>query len=492
MPRIAIIGGGISGVATAYELSQRGQTDFVLYEASSRLGGTVETVRRDGFVIECGPDSWVTEKPWARELAIELGLEAEIIPSNDERRRTYLLEGDQLVPMPDGMRMMVPTDLEAIERSPLFSEKARQAYREEPARAAELKAFAAARPEGEDESVASFVERHFGVEVAEKIAGPLLAGVFGGDTRQLSATAVMAPFVAMEREHGSLILALQQRQRAGKRSGAEMFSPTQAKGRLEWGTPAPAQSVFTSLKGGLQTLIEGMTARIPPAAIRLSEPVFSVTPKAGRWEVASVTGLAAFDQVVLATPVDVTRALVAPWNPELGELLDIEASSAVVAALAFDREASERIKIPEGFGFLVPQRDQLTVEGGEPELLACTFVDQKFAYRVPEGCVLLRAYFGGKSAPALLDWSDEAILDIARRQLGRIFGKLPAHEIALVRRWPRSLPQYAVGHRARVAKIEAMAGEVPGLHLIGNAFHGVGLPDLIHQGRTLASRLSHF
>ncbi len=220
MPRIAIIGGGISGVATAFELSKQGHSDFVLYEASPRLGGIVETVRQDGFVIECGPDSWVTEKPWARELAIELGLESEIIPSNDVRRRTYLLEGDQLIPMPDGMRMMVPTDLEAIATSPLFSEEARQAYREEPLRAAELKAFAAARSPDEDESVASFVERHFGAEVAEKIAGPLLAGVFGGDIRQLSAGAVMAPFVAMEREHGSLVLALQQRREndEGRRS----------------------------------------------------------------------------------------------------------------------------------------------------------------------------------------------------------------------------------------------------------------------------------
>jgi protoporphyrinogen/coproporphyrinogen III oxidase len=468
MPRIAIIGGGISGVATAYELSGPGHRDFILYEASPRLGGIVETVRRDGFVIECGPDSWVTEKPWARELAIELGLEAEIIPSNDARRRTYLLEDDQLVPMPDGMRMMVPTDLEAIVASPLFSEQARQAYREEPLRAAELKAFAAGRREDEDESVASFVERHFGAEVAEKIAGPLLAGVFGGDIRQLSAASVMAPFVAMEREHGSLILALQQRQRA-----------------------AQTQSVFTSLKGGVQTLIEGMVARIAPAAIRLNEAVLSVTPKAGKWDAVTSCGPATFDRVVLATPVHVTRELVAPWNSELGTLLDVEASSAVVAAFAFDRESAKGVKIPEGFGFLVPQRDKPTVEDSDPKLLACTFVDQKFTCRTPEGCVLLRAFFGGKSAPALLDRSDEAILDTARRQLGRVFGELPASQIALVRRWPRSLPQYAVGHRARVKNIEAMAEEVPGLHLLGNAFHGVGLPDLIHHGRTLAGRLFH-
>ena len=247
MSRIAIIGGGLTGVSAAYELTRRGHTDFVLYESSPRLGGIVETHRPQGsnagFVIECGADSWVTEKPWARELAIELGLEAEILPSNDAHRRTYLLQDGKLIPMPDGMRMMVPTDLEAIAESPLFSEEARRAYREEPSRAEELKAFAAARSADEDESVATFVQRHFGSEVTEKIAGPLLAGVFGGDIRKLSASAVMANFVKMEREHGSLILGLRKHSRDGK-----------------------SQPVFTSLRSGLQSLIEGMAAIIPAIA----------------------------------------------------------------------------------------------------------------------------------------------------------------------------------------------------------------------------------
>ncbi len=159
---------------------------------------------------------------------------------------------------------------------------------------------------------------------------------------------------------------------------------------------------------------------------------------------------------------------------------------------AFDRESSKRMKIPEGFGFLVPQRDQPASEDVDPKLLACTFVDQKFAHRVPEGCVLLRAFFGGQAAPRLLGQTDEAIVDLALHHLSCVFGELPKPQIGLVRRWPRSLPQYAVGHRAKVAKIEAVAGEVPGLHLIGNAYCGVGLPDLIRQGRSLAERLLHF
>ncbi len=465
MPCIAIVGGGISGLATAYELTRRGHTDFVLYEASSRLGGIVETIRRDGFILECGPDSWVTEKPWASKLAVELGLEAEILPSNDSHRRTYILEDDQLIPMPDGMRMMVPTDLEAIATSPLFSESARQAYLQEPSRAEALKAFAAARLPDKEESIASFVERHFGGEVVEKIAGPLLAGVFGGDIRRLSATAVMAPFVQMEREHGSLILALQEKLRS------------EAK-----------RSVFTTLKSGLQTLVEGMAATVRPSSVRLREPVFSVNREFGAWQVTTPGGIVSFDKIVIATPVHITQKLLAPSVPEIDALLEVEATSAVVAAFAFDCSASEKLDVPEGFGFLVPQRDQLT-EKTDPQLLACTFVDQKFADRVPAGCTLFRAFFGGHSAATLLDRSDEFILDLARRHLSRVLGKLPHPAIAIVRRWPFSLPQYNVGHAARIARAEAIAAEIPGLHLIGNAFHGVGLPDLIHRARFLAQSI---
>jgi len=476
-PRIAILGGGITGMAAAYELTRQGHTNFTLYEASPRLGGIVETVRQDGFVIECGPDSWVTEKPWARDLAIELGLESEIIPSEDAHRRTYLLEhtsveGPQLTPMPDGMRMMVPSDLEAIEQSPLFSEQAKAAYRAEPARAEELKAFAAARSSHSDESIASFVQRHFGSEVTEKIAGPLLAGIFGGDIRQLSAAAVMAPFLKMEREHGSLILALQQR------------------------NSSPQAPVFTTLKGGVQSLIECMTARmaatLTPANLHLREPVLSIRRAPAAWEVRTPAGIFAFDRVVVATPVHVARHLLASLHDEFGALLDIESTSSVVAALAFDREQSSQFHVPEGFGFLVPQRiegDQNSPSELEPSLLATTFVDQKFAHRAPEGCILLRAFYGGASAPTLLSWSDEVIVNLALAQLSRVLGDLPQPSIAIVRRWPLSLPQYTVGHPARVARIEEIANAIPGLHLLGNAFHGVGLPDLVRQGRAVAAQL---
>jgi oxygen-dependent protoporphyrinogen oxidase len=465
--RIAIIGGGISGVATAYQLAlekKQKSIDFVLFEASDRLGGIVETRRCHGFVIECGPDSWVSEKPWARDLAVELGLGAEIIPSNDAQRRTYLLEDERLMPMPDGMRMMVPTDLAALRQSPMFSAEAIGSYEAEPGRAAELRA--AALQAGTDESVASFVRRHYGDEVVEKIAGPLLAGVFGGSIDTLSVRAVMPAFVKMEQEHGSLMTALQQRARADRSPG----------------------SVFTTLATGLGTLIDAMAAVIPHESIRQRTPVHRIERDGGRWRIATAAGAESFDAVVVATPAHVTRELLSPLDPRFNSLLAMEATSAIVVALAFAPEQAAGLKVPPGFGFLVPQRANAV---STASLLACTFVNQKFLHRAPEGGVLLRGFFGGEAAPALLEESNERLIARTRDQLSRLLGPLPVPVETVVRRWPRSLPQYAVGHLERGAELEGLAGSMPGLMLVGNAYHGVGLPDLIRDGRAAARKLLH-
>ena len=293
MRRVAIIGGGLSGLAAAYQLAQEG-IEFTLFEASTRLGGIVETVRREGFVIECGPDSWVTEKPWARELAIELGLESEIIGSNDRWRRTYLLDDKRLVAMPDGMRMMVPTQWAPVLNSPLFTWQARLAYLRELRRAAELKESPLG--EGEDESVASFVRRHFGDEVTQTIAGPLLAGVFGGSVETLSVRAVMPAFVKLEREHGSLIAGLQQKQATS------------------------ADTVFTSLKGGLEGLVHGMAERLPSGTVRLEHEVRSIRRQGDRWivdENGATTGDGTgYDALIVATPAHVSRQLLRSIHEE--------------------------------------------------------------------------------------------------------------------------------------------------------------------------------
>jgi len=472
--KIAILGGGIAGVAAAYELAKMQRAglpvEATLYEAGPRLGGIVETHREAGFVIECGPDSWVTEKTWARELAVELGLEDEIIPSNDHWRRTYVLQGNQLVPMPDGMRMMVPADWAALLNSPLFSTQAKLAYLREPRRAEELKA--AALPPDQDESVRDFVQRHFGDEVALKLAAPLLAGVFGGDIAHLSARSVMPAFLEMERERGCLVQAVQQRAR----------------------TAAGRAAVFTSLKSGLGTLIERMAATLPADWVRLQTPVLSMDPveqatahTGVRWSVRTQKHTVTFDAVVVATPAPVACELLRPLDARLSELLQMDASSAIIVAMAFTPQQAANLRLPRGFGFLVPQQQESAPHNA---LLAATFVDQKFSHRVPEGGVLLRAFFGGATAPQLLQESDAALIALARKELGKVLGKLPEAHITLVRRWPNSLPQYGVGHLDRIAELESRAQAFAGLRLIGNAYHGVGLPDLIREGRAAARSLA--
>jgi protoporphyrinogen/coproporphyrinogen III oxidase len=460
MKRIAIVGGGIAGVAAAYEIAKRRRAgaavEAVLYEASTRLGGIVETVREAGFTIEGGPDGWVTEKPWARELAEELGLGGELVPSNDATRKTYVVVDSQLVAMPDGMRLMVPADLDALERSELFSDAAKAAYRGEIARAEELRAAA---PET-DESVAEFVRRHFGDEVLEKVGAPLLSGVFGGDVTKLSVRAVIAPFVGMEREYGSLIKGLSVKGLTGQGGKASRDG---------------TGSLFTTLRSGLGTLIDAMVATIPAEWIRLFRPVAAVRRCAAGWEVQSSTGWESFDALMLAVPVDGAARLLRETDERAAELMAIEGSSAVVVGFGF----AQGFALPQGFGFLVPP----TV-GAASSLLAGTFMDQKFAHRVPEGGRLLRGFFGGATADRLLKRGDAEIAALARKELETVLGiALPEAVVTVVRRWPRALPQYAVGHLERMAELDGRVQELGGLWLLGNGYRGVGLPDLVRDAR---------
>ncbi len=450
--RIGILGGGIAGVTAAWQLAQldraQGGIETTLFEASPRLGGTVETVYQDGFVVECGPDGWVTEKPWARELARELLLEDKLIGSRDAERVTYILSDGQLLPMPDGMRLMVPTDLAALDHSPLFSPAARAAYAAEPGRADELRRTAPTT----DESIASFVQRHFGAEVLTKVAAPLLSGVFGGDVGTLSVRAVMPAFVRMEQEHGSLIRGFQ------------------AQGRRE-----VAHSIFTSLQGGTQVLIDRMASELRRDRVRLSTPVTALAREGEQWTVSTADSVDRFDAVLLATPAHVTRGLLAPLSPRMAALHEVEATSALIAAFAF----SQDFPLPRGFGFLVPA-------GETNRLLAATFVDQKYSDRVPENGRLLRAFFGGASAAALAHEPDEAIAALALHELEAVLGPLPPPDFHVVRRWPLSLPQYSIGHLERMAELERLREAQPNLWLLGNTYRGVGLPDLIRDARAAA------
>ena len=483
MTRVAILGGGIAGLAAAYELEKQrcsgAALDWHLYEASARLGGTVQTTRHvteEGeWIQEDGPDGWVTEKPWARELAEELGLGGEVIASLDKDKKTYIWLQDRLVVMPDRMRMMVPEDLRTLDNSPLFSSAAKDAYASELQRAVELKSSA---PQA-DESVASFVRRHFGEEVLAKIAAPLLSGIFGGDVTKLSVRAVMPNFVSMEAEHGSLIAALRRKRR-------------------DRGDRAPL-STFMTLRRGMGLLAETLVAALPPDRLHTKVKATSMrqgTP--GGWLVrfaaedasSCAIGFVPFDQILLATPLDVTGELLAPIDPTIVELLPDHVSSAVLATFCWPAPTARNFTIPPGFGFLMPQQ-QGSVDNRGPRLLAGTFSTQKFPGRAPEGGRIIRAFFGGEMADALLDSSDDTIAAAAWRGLNVVLPNLPspAHTQTTVSRWPRSLPQYEVGHQIRMQRLDERIRVLRSIQLLGNGYRGVGVPDLIRDARLAARQV---
>ena len=467
--RIAIVGGGISGLTAAHILQRdyADTCDFTLFEANRRLGGTIETVHADSFTIECGPDSWVTEKPWAEQLARELGLAHELLPSNDRERRTYIARGGSLTALPDAMRMMVPIDLNTILASPLFTESAKRAYIAEPTRAAELRQTALLnRGVDADESVAAFVRRHFGDEIVDNVAGPLLAGIFGGNIEKLSARALLGPFVAMEAHHGSLITGMRQRDRA-------------------YSLP-----VFTTLASGLGTLVDRLLRTLPPASIRLSCPVLAVDSLSGGWVVETPNGSERFDRILISAPLDTTRHLLASLPSaearRAATLLPADAASGLVVALGYKAHTKPAPTIPKGFGILVAAS-----QGGNQSLLACTFLHQKFHGRAPEGATLLRAFFASSTADDLSGRSDHEISGIARSQLVDLLGPLPEQaDVTIVRRWPRSLPQYEIGHLERMEEFRICLSTLNGMAVAGNAFRGVGLPDLVRDATQAAHALA--
>ena len=480
--RIAIVGGGIAGLAAAYELERQRQSgaplDWHLYEASDRFGGTVQTTlhttSEGQFLCEGGPDAWVTEKPWARELAEELGLGHQIITSNDATKKTYIWLNGGLVAMPDRMRMMVPEDLSTLETSPLFSVAAKAAYADEIGRAAGLKTSVPKQ----DESVASFIRRHFGEEVLDKIGAPLLSGVFGGDVTRLSVHAVMAAFVKMEAEHGSLILALQQQRRdRGSR---------------------PPQPTFTTLRRGMGSLVESLIAALPADRLHLqttatvlhrNNPGWLLRFKAADLNSCAV-GMVPFHRVLLATSVDTTRHLLSAVDPGAAALIPTSASSAVLATFCWPSRTSQTFDLPPGFGFLVPQHG-LTA-ANHPKLLAGTFTAQKFPDRVPAGGRIVRVFFGGVMADPLNSQPDQAIAAEAWRELGAVLPALPQPDYAMttVARWPRSLPQYEVGHLERMTALQQRVQQLGQLDLLGNGYRGVGVPDLIRDARAAARQIA--
>jgi oxygen-dependent protoporphyrinogen oxidase len=465
MKRIAIIGGGISGLSSAFYLEKARaagmELEYTLFESGQRLGGCMASDRIEGCLVEAGPDSFLTEKPWASNLCQELGIADQLIGSNDSQRKTYIVVKGRLIVMPDGLMFMVPTQLVPTALSPLFSWSTKMRM------AREL--LHPPRPMHDDETVAEMVERHFGAEVVDRLADPLLSGVYGGDAGKLSARAVLPRFVEMEEKYGSLSRAmLAARQKMKASAGKQAARP-----------------LFTSLRDGMQQMVDSIVGRLNPESIRLRRHVRRVYPENGGWRVSiEMNGDERYDAVILATQANVAGTLLDGVDRGLARnLLDITYSSSVTVTLGYYKD--QLAKLPPGFGFLVPRSEGT-------RMLACTFVHNKFPHRAPEGKGILRCFLGGARDEAVLGLTDEEILNTVYRELRDIV-KLEGRPIfARVYRWREAMAQYEPGHIARVEKIEKRVAEIPGLALAGNAYHGIGVPDCIRSGKEAASSVAQF
>ena len=461
MKRIAIIGGGIAGLSAAFYLEKARRSgaalQWTLFEKSDRLGGVIQTEQRDGFVLEAGADSFLAAKPEATRLCQELGIGSELINSNADRK-TYILVKGKLVPIPQGLEFMVPTRVWPMATTPLFSFKTKLGM------VSEL--FSSVRKNAGDESVGEFVRRHFGQEMVDRVAEPLLSGVYGGDVESLSVRAVLPRFAEMEREHGSLVR-------------ATLKAKAQNKSQSKLQSGAKPQPLFTSLKNGMQQMVDALVGALPQSSIRLQQQDISVRQINDDWQVESSGIKERFQVVLLAVPAPSASALLRQFHPALIEgLARIQYTSSAAVALAYDHAA-----LPPGHGFLVPRSERR-------KIMACTFVHKKFSHRAPEGKSMLRCFFSSSRMPDLLTHSDEILQHMACQDLKDILGLTIEPIFARTFRWDRAMAQYEPGHLQRVAEMEKIIAAMPGFHIIGNSFHGIGVPDCIKSARQAVEQIT--
>lgn len=446
---VAIVGGGIAGLSAALALKRLGVSCRLL-EGAPRLGGVIRTERADGFVLEAGPDAILAQKPAAVDLARGLGLGPRLIPTNPEQKTVFVLHRGRLRPLPDGMTLGVPTRFMPMVATRLFSWPAKLRM------AAEVRLRP--RPDAGDESIASFLGRHFGPEAVERIGEPLLAGIHAGDPDQLSMLSAFPRFVEMEREHGSLIRAMWKARRPAS------------------GAPA----AFVSFPGGLQELVDAAAGRVQEC-VSVDRPVRALRATSAGWAIESADGESLTARaLILAVPAPAAARLLVSVDPGLaGALTAFRSVSTAVVYLGYRR--ADVAHPLDGYGVVIPRGEGLRAS-------ALGFVSTKFPGRAPEGHVLLRAFLGGARDPDVLDAGDEALVDRVTAECAPLLGLRGAPVLSRVFRWPQATPQMEVGHAARMAWIDAQAEARRGLYLSGAGLRGTGIPDMVADGARQAAR----
>ncbi len=463
--RVVIVGAGMTGLACAWA-RRREDVEVIVLEAGSRVGGNIRTIHEGGFVMDAGPDAWIATKPEASALARAVGLEEEIIGTRPDNRRVYVAHGNRLHAMPEGVVLGVPTRIGPMVTTRLFSLRGKARMGLEP--------LIPRRRGTEEESVAGFITRRLGREAVERLAGPLLGGIFAGDAERISVDAAFPQLVEQEAKYGSLIVAM----RAGLgRKPSNGSAPKSAAKKVD--------SVFLSLRNGMATFPEALArtldVRLDARVLRLSR-----SPD-GSYDVAfSLKGATEHlrcDAVVMAVSPSVAGPLMEHVDDEIGRLLGgIRCGSSAAVFLAYRR--ADVAHPLDASGFVVAR--SRSSNDASASLAAATFVSSKWDHRIPEGHVLLRAFLGGAGREAVLSNDDDALASIARAELGKFLGRLGEPVLTRVFRHERASPQPDVGHTGRMRTLDERLARLPGLYVIGNGYRGTGIPDCIKQANAVA------
>jgi oxygen-dependent protoporphyrinogen oxidase len=466
-----------------------------LFEASDRLGGVLQTVERDGFLIERSADNFLATPSAAVDLCRQLGIESDLIPTDESRRRAFVVRKGELIPIPEGFYLVSPRKLGPLLRSPLLSFPGKLRLLAEPFIPRGTAALSVPNSQPStlntqpDESVASFARRRLGREVFERLVQPLVAGIYTADPEKLSMAATMPQFLDFERTQSSLLLATLRRAQRSKSTlqwAGHLSDEPNEVDATDLATGA-RYSLFLAPKQGMQHFVTTLANLIPAIAIHLNTQVIGITRHDNNWRLDTNpqseirSPYSQFDALILAVPSHAAAKLLKACDPQLAdELASIEYAGCAVVSLGFHR--NQIAHDLDGFGLVVPRIERRRI-------IAASFASLKFPGRAPGDAVLIRVFIGGALQPELLDLPDAELRRIALDELAdllRITGKPLTIDIA---RWPRSMPQYHVGHLDRVARIEMLAAVLPTFALAGNAYRGVGIPQCIASGQAAAERI---
>ena len=458
--RVLILGGGLSGLAAAHRLQESapGELEVRVLEASPHLGGVIRTDHIDDMLLEMGPDSMITEKPWALDLCRRLGIDQDLIPTQTRFRKTLVVRDGALLPLPEAFQMLAPAKILPFLRSPILSI---------PGRLRALLDIVIPRggpPPGGDETLGSFVRRRFGKEMLQRMAQPLVGGIYTADPEKLSLATTLPRFLDLERNHRSVILGL-------RRQASQPTTQAASGARF---------NLFQAPRGGMGSLVDRLVEQLPAETIQRQTRATGIRREED-WVVTTTEGEWRADGLIVALPAPRAAEVLDEMDPALAaDLASIPYASTAVAGLAYKR--TDLARDPDFFGIIIP-----ATEGSG--IVAISVPSVKFEHRAPDDMVTLRVFLGGALAPTLLQKSDEELLSIAHTEVQNLLGARGEPVLQRLARWNESMPQYHAGHTLKVLGIEEKDARHEKFALAGNAYHGVGLPDAVHSGEQAADSL---